>query len=141
MTNYDLSGPDKALVTIAVIMAMLMQVLDTTIANVALPHMQTSLGATRETVNWVLTSYIVASAIAIPITGWLAERVGPLGACDPELSCDVAALAMAYLGDRRPADLAATGWWTVHDPDALERADAAFAAAAATTVPWCGTMF
>ena len=55
---------------------MLMQVLDTTIANVALPHMQTSLGATRETVNWVLTSYIVASAIAIPITGWLAEQVG-----------------------------------------------------------------
>ena len=55
---------------------MLMQVLDTTIANVALPHMQTSLGATRETVNWVLTSYIVASAIAIPITGWLADRVG-----------------------------------------------------------------
>ena len=38
--------------------------------------MQTSLGATRETVNWVLTSYIVASAIAIPITGWLADQVG-----------------------------------------------------------------
>jgi DHA2 family multidrug resistance protein len=66
----------RALITTAVIMAMVMQVLDTTIANVALPHMQTSLGATRETVNWVLTSYIVAAAIAIPITGWLAERVG-----------------------------------------------------------------
>jgi len=50
----------------------------------------------------------------------------------------VAALAMAYLGDRRPAELAATGWWTVHDPAALERADAAFATA---VVPWCGTMF
>jgi predicted acetyltransferase len=56
----------------------------------------------------------------------------------PELECDVAALAMAYLGDRRPAELAATGWWTVHDPAALERADAAFATA---VVPWCGTMF
>ena len=76
MQSYDLSRSERALVTTAVILAMLMQVLDTTIANVALPHMQTSLGATRETVNWVLTSYIVASAIAIPITGWLADRVG-----------------------------------------------------------------
>jgi DHA2 family multidrug resistance protein len=74
--SYDLSKTQRALVTVAVILAMLMQVLDTTIANVALPHMQTSLGASRETVSWVLTSYIVASAIAIPITGWLAERVG-----------------------------------------------------------------
>jgi multidrug resistance protein len=76
MQSYDLSRSERALVTTAVILAMLMQVLDTTIANVALPHMQTSLGATRETVNWVLTSYIVASAIAIPITGWLAEQIG-----------------------------------------------------------------
>ena len=76
MLSHEISGPERALITVAVILAMLMQVLDTTIANVALPHMQTSLGATRETVNWVLTSYIVASAIAIPITGWLADRVG-----------------------------------------------------------------
>jgi MFS transporter, DHA2 family, multidrug resistance protein len=76
MHSYDLSKGQRALVTIAVILGMLMQVLDTTIANVALPHMQTSLGATRETVSWVLTSYIVASAIAIPIAGWLAEQVG-----------------------------------------------------------------
>jgi DHA2 family multidrug resistance protein len=73
---YDMSPGKRAAITVAVILAMLMQVLDTTIANVALPHMQTSLGATRDTVNWVLTSYIVASAIAIPITGWLADRVG-----------------------------------------------------------------
>lgn len=64
------------LVTVAVMLAVLMQVLDTTIANVALPHMQASLGATQESINWVLTSYIVASAIAIPIAGWLAERIG-----------------------------------------------------------------
>ncbi len=62
--------------TAAVMMGTLMQVLDTTIANVALPHMQASLGVTQETINWVLTSYIVASAIAIPITGWLADKVG-----------------------------------------------------------------
>ena len=67
---------ERTVITIAVMLCTLMQVLDTTIANVALPHMQTSLGATPETINWVLTSYIVASAIAIPITGWLADRVG-----------------------------------------------------------------
>src|SRR3546814_12868424 len=56
--------------------AMVMQVLDTTIANVALPHMQASLNATSDTVTWVLTSYIVAAAIATPITGWLSDRFG-----------------------------------------------------------------
>jgi len=74
--HHELSPVRHALVTAGVILGMLMQVLDTTIANVALPHMQASLGATRETIAWVLTSYIVASAIAIPITGWLADRVG-----------------------------------------------------------------
>lgn len=72
----SLSPGRRALITVAVMLGTLMQVLDTTIANVALPHMQTSLGATSETVSWVLTSYIVASAIAIPITGWLADRIG-----------------------------------------------------------------
>jgi DHA2 family multidrug resistance protein len=66
----------RGLLTIAVMLATIMQILDTTIANVALPHMQTSLGATADTVTWVLTSYIVASAIAIPVTGWLADRFG-----------------------------------------------------------------
>jgi DHA2 family multidrug resistance protein len=54
----------------------LMQVLDTTIANVALPHMQAALGANPESVNWVLTSYIVAAAITTPATGWLESRLG-----------------------------------------------------------------
>jgi DHA2 family multidrug resistance protein len=56
--------------------ASLIQILDTTIANVAIPHMQSSLGATVDTVTWVLTSYIIASAVALPITGWLADRIG-----------------------------------------------------------------
>lgn len=64
------------LLTIGIMGAMVMQILDTTIANVALPHMQTSLGATGETVTWVLTSYIVATAIALPATGWLADKFG-----------------------------------------------------------------
>jgi len=74
--NTVLPSGERALVTVAVMLAVLMQVLDTTIANVALPHMQSSLGATQDSINWVLTSYIVASAIAIPIAGWLSEYIG-----------------------------------------------------------------
>lgn len=74
--EHQLDPGRRLLVTIAVMLAVLIQVLDTTIANVALPHMQASLGATQESINWVLTSYIVASAIALPISGWLADRVG-----------------------------------------------------------------
>ena len=73
---HPLPTRERIIVTIGVMMAVLLQVLDTTIANVALPHMQASLSATQESINWVLTSYIVASAIALPITGWLADRVG-----------------------------------------------------------------
>jgi len=66
----------RGLLTVGIMAAMVMQILDTTIANVALPHMQASLGATLDTISWVLTSYIIASAVAIPITGWLSNRVG-----------------------------------------------------------------
>jgi DHA2 family multidrug resistance protein len=57
-------------------MAAMMQALDATIANVALPYMQGSLSATPEQANWVLTSYIVAAAIATPATGVLENRIG-----------------------------------------------------------------
>lgn len=60
----------------AVMGASIIQFLDSTIANVAIPHMQTSLGATSESVTWVLTSFIIASAVATPITGWLSDRIG-----------------------------------------------------------------
>lgn len=66
----------KGLLTLAVMGASIIQILDSTIANVAIPHMQTSLGATQDTVTWVLTSYIIATAVAIPITGWLSDRIG-----------------------------------------------------------------
>ena len=64
------------LVAVGVMLASLLQILDTTIANVAIPHMQASLGATSDEISWVLTSYIVAVAIAMPMTGWLADRIG-----------------------------------------------------------------
>jgi DHA2 family multidrug resistance protein len=71
-----LATRNRGLLTVGVMGAMIMQILDTTIANVALPHMMTSLSATVDTVTWVLTSYIVATAIALPATGWLSERFG-----------------------------------------------------------------
>ncbi|UJW86638.1 DHA2 family efflux MFS transporter permease subunit [Devosia sp. SL43] len=67
---------NKGLLTAAIMVAVVMQVLDTTIANVALPHMRASLGASQDEINWVLTSYIVAAAIATPLTGWFSDRIG-----------------------------------------------------------------
>jgi MFS transporter, DHA2 family, multidrug resistance protein len=63
-------------VTVAIMLATVMQVLDTTIANVALPSIQGGLSATTEQAAWVLTSYIVAAAILTPATGFLAGRLG-----------------------------------------------------------------
>ena len=57
-------------------MASVMQTLDNTIANVALPRIQGSLSATQDQMAWVLTSYIVAAAIMTPLSGWLAGRIG-----------------------------------------------------------------
>ena len=66
----------RTLITICAMTATIMQALDTTIANVALPYMQGSLSASLDQINWVLTSYIVASAIMTAPIGWLADRFG-----------------------------------------------------------------
>ena len=63
-------------ITCVVMLATFITVLDSTIANVALPNMQASLGAASDTVTWVLTAYIVAAAIATPLTGWLGGKLG-----------------------------------------------------------------
>ena len=70
------AGENRLAITICVILATLMQALDTTIANVALPYMQGSVSATQDQIDWVLTSYIVAAAIMTPPTGFLAGRFG-----------------------------------------------------------------
>ncbi len=68
--------PNLPLLVVSIMLATLMQVIDSTIANVALPDMQGSLSATQDQAAWILTSYIVAAAIATPATGWLASRFG-----------------------------------------------------------------
>lgn len=63
-------------ITVSVMLGSVMQSLDMTIANVALPHIQGNLSATQEQMSWVLTSYIVAVAIMTPLTGWLGGAIG-----------------------------------------------------------------
>ncbi len=76
MNQAKPSEGNRAAITVCVILATLMQALDTTIANVALPYMQGSVSASQDQIDWVLTSYIVAAAIMTPPTGFLAGRFG-----------------------------------------------------------------
>src|ERR1700684_2555645 len=69
-------GLRRNMVTICAMTATIMQALDTTIANVALPYMQGSLSASQDQINWVLTSYICAAAIMTAPVGWIANRFG-----------------------------------------------------------------
>jgi len=70
------SSPNRTMVTVCAMVATLMQALDNTIANVALPYMQGTLSATSDQITWVLTSYVVAAAIFTAPVGWLASHFG-----------------------------------------------------------------
>jgi MFS transporter, DHA2 family, multidrug resistance protein len=70
------NGSYRGLVSACTVLATLMQALDTTIANVALPYMQGSFAAAPDQITWVLTSYIVAAAIMTAPVGWLSARFG-----------------------------------------------------------------
>lgn len=77
MTSIESTpGSPRWLLSIAVILATVMVILDMTIVNVALPHMMGALGATADQITWVLTAYIVMEAIFIPLTGFFATRLG-----------------------------------------------------------------
>src|SRR5205085_9462056 len=67
---------NRPAITACIILAVVMQALDTTIANIALPYIQGSVSASADQINWVLTSYIVAAAIMTPPSGWMANRFG-----------------------------------------------------------------
>src|ERR1700726_4815872 len=67
---------NRGAITASIMLATFMQGVDTTIANVALPHMQGSFSCSQDQIAWVVTSYIVAAAIMTPLTGWLAGRFG-----------------------------------------------------------------
>ena len=67
---------NRGMITVSIMLATIMQVVDMTIVNVALPHMQGNMSATQDQISWVLTSYIVSAAIMTPLTGVLAMRLG-----------------------------------------------------------------
>src|SRR5436190_1818266 len=64
------------MLTVALMFATVMQALDSTIANVALPHMQGSMSAAQDQITWVITSYVVAAGICTPLTGFIVARYG-----------------------------------------------------------------
>jgi DHA2 family multidrug resistance protein len=72
----ELSASRRAIISVFVMTATIMQVLDTTVANVSLPYMQGTLSTTQDQINWVLTSYIIASAIMTSPVGWMSARFG-----------------------------------------------------------------
>src|SRR5205823_12791628 len=78
MTDQNTSVPEVNpwIIVISVMLATFMEVLDTTVVNVSLPHIAGNLSATPEEATWALTSYLVANAIVLPITGWLANYFG-----------------------------------------------------------------
>ncbi len=81
IATVDLDVPEMpvknyGLAVAGIMLAAILPILDTTIANVAIPHMQSALGAGPQSIMWVLTSYIITNAVAMPITGWLSERIG-----------------------------------------------------------------
>ena len=69
-------SPNPWLIAIAVMSGTFMEVLDTTVVNVSLPHIAGNLSATTDEATWTLTSYLVANAIVLPMTGWLASTFG-----------------------------------------------------------------
>ena len=115
----------RGFVTASVMLATLMQAVDTTIANVALPHMQGNMGATLDQISWVLTSYVVASAIAIPMTGFLAARFGRkrifmlsvAGFTVASMLCGAAQQIV------RDADIQRPVWRTGHDVNGIGQRD------------------
>ncbi|HVY66777.1 MAG TPA: DHA2 family efflux MFS transporter permease subunit [Gammaproteobacteria bacterium] len=75
-TAADGAVANRGMITGSIMLATIMQVVDTTIVNVALPHMQGSMSATQDQISWVLTSYIVMAAIFTPLTGVLGDKLG-----------------------------------------------------------------
>src|SRR6201996_7752456 len=69
-------GPRRIIITITAVICALLEIIDTTIVNVALPNMRGSLGATLNEVSWVITAYSIANVIVVPMTSWLSQQFG-----------------------------------------------------------------
>jgi MFS transporter, DHA2 family, multidrug resistance protein len=69
-------GHNPWVIALVVTLATFMEVLDTSIANVSLPHIAGSLSVTADESTWILTSYLVSNAVVLPVSGWMATRIG-----------------------------------------------------------------
>ncbi|WP_123056606.1 MFS transporter, partial [Coxiella endosymbiont of Rhipicephalus microplus] len=76
LLNNDHLYSKRWLVITTIMMVAILEVLDSTIVNVALPHIMSSLGTNQNQITWVLTSYVVSSAIMLPLTGFFSSRIG-----------------------------------------------------------------
>src|SRR5487761_2608892 len=73
---YEYSSARKWVIAFSVMLGTILEVLDSSIVNVSLPHMQGSFSASIDEIAWVVTSYLVANGIMIPMTGWISSRFG-----------------------------------------------------------------
>ena len=101
MSGPHLATPRRGLVVFSAVLSSAMYAVDTTIANVALPRMQASMSASQEQILWVITSYMIAGAIATPLAGWLANRFGRRGI----LLASVGGFTLASIGCGLASDL------------------------------------
>ena len=105
-SHPDHQYPDPArrlLITASTMLSAIMVTLDSTIANVALPHIQSTLSASPEQIVWVVTSYVIATAIATPLAGWLATRYGRKYVMAGSVACFTIASAACGLAANLPA--------------------------------------
>ncbi|OYV26797.1 MAG: MFS transporter, partial [Halothiobacillus sp. 20-54-6] len=101
-----LTSFERVMITVAVMAATVMQVLDTTIASVALPYMAGDLGASPDQISWVLTSYLVASAIIMPLTGYFTDKIGQREYLMLSVGLFVVASALCGLSESLPQIIA-----------------------------------
>src|ERR1700682_1336606 len=73
---HEFSSTRKWIIAFSVMLGTVLEVLDSSIVNVSLPHMQGSFSASVDEIAWVVTSYLVATGIMIPMTGWISSRFG-----------------------------------------------------------------
>lgn len=102
-------APQRRLLTFAVMSATVLVVLDMTIVNVAMPHMAGALGASQDQISWVLTSYLVVSAVCMPLTGFLVDRFGQKRVLLTSIAGFVAASALSGMATSLPMLLAFRG--------------------------------
>src|ERR1700676_2058346 len=76
MATDDRMSTESKLIVFVAVMASLLEIIDTSIVNVAIPTMMGNLGTTLETISWVVTGYIISNAVVVPLAGWLSMRLG-----------------------------------------------------------------